>query len=121
MRSGMQTEGSFAISADHPCLPGHFSSGPIVPGVVLLDEVFALILAAYPGHMVVGMPSVKFVRPVLPGQPVAMSWREAGDRRIAFTCSVAAQVVVHGSMLIGPVAPQSDSESVPGSAQGPAG
>ncbi len=108
MRGDMQAGGSFAISADHPCLPGHFTSGPIVPGVVLLDETFALILAGHPGHVVVGMPSVKFVRPVLPGQRVAMSWRETGNRKIAFSCSVAAQVVLHGSILLGPAPPGSD-------------
>jgi 3-hydroxymyristoyl/3-hydroxydecanoyl-(acyl carrier protein) dehydratase len=108
MRAQMQAGGSFAISADHPCLPGHFLSGPVVPGVVLLDETFALILAAHPGHMVAGMPSVKFVRPVLPGQRVAMSWREAGERKIAFSCSVAAQMVLHGSILLGPAQPGSD-------------
>jgi 3-hydroxymyristoyl/3-hydroxydecanoyl-(acyl carrier protein) dehydratase len=103
MRSGRQAGGSFSVSADHPCLPGHFTSGPIVPGVVLLDEAFALILATRRDQTVVGLPSVKFVRPVLPGQCVTVAWREAGDSKIAFTCSVAAQVVLHGSILLGPV------------------
>lgn len=105
MRGDMQAGGSFAIPADHPCLPGHFLSGPVVPGVVLLDETFALILTAHPGQTVVGMPSVKFVRPVLPEQRVAMSWRTTGERRVAFSCSVAAHVVLHGSLLLGPAAP----------------
>jgi 3-hydroxyacyl-[acyl-carrier-protein] dehydratase len=107
MRGEMQAGGTFAISADHPCLPGHFLSGPVVPGVVLLDETFALVLAAHPGHRVIGMPSVKFVRPVLPGQSVAMSWRTAGERKVAFSCSVAAHVVLHGSILLGPASPGS--------------
>ena len=33
--------GSFTIPADHPTLPGHFPGRPVVPGVVLLDEVMA--------------------------------------------------------------------------------
>jgi 3-hydroxyacyl-[acyl-carrier-protein] dehydratase len=98
----MQAAGSFCVPADHPCLPGHFISGPIVPGVVLLDEAFALILAANPGHIVVGLPSVKFVRPVLPAQRVTVAWREAAERRIAFTCAVDTQAVLHGSVLLGP-------------------
>jgi 3-hydroxymyristoyl/3-hydroxydecanoyl-(acyl carrier protein) dehydratase len=123
----MSSEGSFCIRADHPCLPGHFESGSVVPGVVLLDEAFALILAAHPDRCVVGLPSVKFVRPVLPEQLVAVAWHDmasadlasAGvasadvasadvtsapaDRRIAFTCTVASQVVLRGSLQLGVV------------------
>ena len=35
----MQPLGAFRIAADHPALPGHFPGRPVVPGVVLLDEV----------------------------------------------------------------------------------
>ena len=111
----MPAEGSFCIRADHPCLPGHFASGSVVPGVVLLDEAFALILAAHPDRCVVGLPSVKFVRPVLPEQLVAVVWHDmaSGDvakgdlasapanHRIAFTCMVASQTVLRGSLQLG--------------------
>jgi len=100
----MEGTASFSVPAEHPCLPGHFSSGSIVPGVVLLDEAFALILAGNPGQVVVGLPSVKFVRPVLPAQRVTVSWHETAGRRIAFACAVAAQTVLHGSVLLGPAA-----------------
>jgi 3-hydroxymyristoyl/3-hydroxydecanoyl-(acyl carrier protein) dehydratase len=69
--------------------------------VVLLDEAFALILAAHPGQSVIGLPSVKFVRPVLPDQQVTVSWRNIADQRIAFSCSVAAQLVLRGSVQLG--------------------
>jgi len=101
---GTQAGGSFCVSADHPCLPGHFLGGPIVPGVVLLDEAFALILAANPGQSVIGLPSVKFVRPVLPAQQVSVSWHRTAEQRIAFTCAVAARTVLHGSARLGPPA-----------------
>ena len=34
---------SFTIKSTHPSLKGHFPSNPIVPGVVILDEVINII------------------------------------------------------------------------------
>jgi 3-hydroxyacyl-[acyl-carrier-protein] dehydratase len=39
----MNFEGRRTISADHPSLPGHFPGTPIVPGVVILDEILAAL------------------------------------------------------------------------------
>ena len=70
----------FAIPADHPCLPGHFPGRPVVPGVVMLDRVFAaieaaeagpaadLVAAAAPPSPMLRLPQVKFVQPLLPAQ-----------------------------------------------------
>lgn len=55
------------ISEDHPALPGHFPGHPVVPGVVLLDRV-AEALSAWRGMRIAGLPQVKFMRPLLPGQ-----------------------------------------------------
>ncbi len=112
--------GSFCVPVEHASLPGHFAGGAIVPGVVLLDEAFALILAANPGQVVVGLPSVKFVRPVLPAQPVTVSWRAAAEQRIAFTCAVATQTVLHGSVKLGPARPDASTPDSQGpDSQGP--
>ena len=32
-----------SITADHPSLPGHFPDAPLVPGVLILDEVLAAL------------------------------------------------------------------------------
>ena len=54
------------IGADHPALPGHFPGDPIVPGVVLLNEV----LSALPGRM--DIPWAKFHGPLRPGEEFAL-------------------------------------------------
>lgn len=72
----------FAIDADHPCLPGHFPGRPLVPGVVLLDQVVAAIEAAHGPLGPLRLPQVKFLQPLLPGETarielegVAPRWR----------------------------------------------
>lgn len=49
------------VAADHPALPGHFPGEPIVPGVMLLDQVMQLCGAR-------NLPWVKFHAPLRPGE-----------------------------------------------------
>ena len=78
----------FSIPSDHPSLPGHFPGRPVVPGVVVLDQVVAAIEAmrgpAQGPLPPLRLPQVKFVQPLLPGeeadimleaQPDARRWR----------------------------------------------
>ena len=74
----------FAIPLDHPSLPGHFPGNPIVPGVILLAEVFALLCAAHPGTRVAELLHAKFLRPVRPGEVVAVSSRAIDACRVEF-------------------------------------
>ena len=72
-----------------------------MPGVVLLDEALALLLAATPGLHVAGLPTVRFFRPVLPGETVEVL-QEAltACGRVSFACRVAGQDVVRGAALL---------------------
>ncbi|RXR06508.1 hypothetical protein [Pseudoxanthomonas composti] len=61
---------SFTVPLDHPCLPGHFPGRPVVPGVVVLDHVLqALEAACGPLRGGLRLPQVKFLQPLLPGEP----------------------------------------------------
>jgi 3-hydroxymyristoyl/3-hydroxydecanoyl-(acyl carrier protein) dehydratase len=55
------------VTADHPSLPGHFPGSPLVPGVVLLEQV-ALALRAWRGERLARVQEAKFVAPLLPEQ-----------------------------------------------------
>ena len=69
----------FRIAHDHPCLPGHFPGHPVVPGVVVLDRVFAAIEAQH-GAQAWRLPQVKFVQPLLPGQDARIELEGAAPR-----------------------------------------
>ena len=84
----------FRIGHQHPALPGHFPGSPVVPGVVLLDQVIAaLIVAGMSADANTEWPQVKFQSPLLPGQLAALALNitdqqarfeiTRGDERIA--------------------------------------
>lgn len=56
----------FRIDANHPCLPGHFPGNPVVPGVVILDQVLQALGEDIDAPRQLAW--VKFVRPLLPEQ-----------------------------------------------------
>src|SRR4029453_8152827 len=64
----MTFEISRRIPADHPSLAGHFPNAPIAPGVVVLDEVAAALAEWRKGSRVIGIPFVKFLAPIQPGE-----------------------------------------------------
>jgi 3-hydroxymyristoyl/3-hydroxydecanoyl-(acyl carrier protein) dehydratase len=55
------------FDAGHPALPGHFPGQPLVPGVLLLEQL-ALALRAWRDQRLVRVPEAKFVAPLLPGE-----------------------------------------------------
>jgi 3-hydroxymyristoyl/3-hydroxydecanoyl-(acyl carrier protein) dehydratase len=67
------------IPADHPCLPGHFPGRPLVPGVLLLEQV-ALALRAWRGERLARVAEAKFVAPLRPGEAAELRLDERGGR-----------------------------------------
>jgi 3-hydroxymyristoyl/3-hydroxydecanoyl-(acyl carrier protein) dehydratase len=70
---------TFSVPPTHPALPGHFPGQPLVPGVVLLEQV-ALGLRAWRDERMARVAEAKFVAPLLPGEPAELSLSEAGAR-----------------------------------------
>ena len=93
------------IPADHPCLPGHFPGRPIVPAVLVLDEVRAAIEAALPNRHVGMIEHAKFQGFVLPDRPFQITFKCAGEAAIDFTCKDVAddRSLATGRLRLGPL------------------
>ncbi|HEV2682095.1 MAG TPA: hydroxymyristoyl-ACP dehydratase [Rhodanobacter sp.] len=73
------------IDAQHPALPGHFPGQPLVPGVLLLEQV-ALALRAWRGQRLRRVLEAKFVAPLLPDETalLRLSAADPAGARIRF-------------------------------------
>lgn len=85
------------VPATHPSLEGHFPGRPVVPGVVILDEVLAAARAALGPCVLRGMPQVKFLSPLLPEQDFSIQF-SGSLPRVGFECSRDGHVLVRGQL-----------------------
>lgn len=70
---------TFCVAEDHPSLPGHFPGSPLVPGVILLEQV-ALALREWRGERLSRVLEAKFVAPLWPAQQAQVALSEANSR-----------------------------------------
>ncbi|HKE62004.1 MAG TPA: hypothetical protein VKB33_06010 [Nitrospira sp.] len=91
---------TLAISKAHPALPGHFPGHPVVPGVLVLDEVIETLKEQHSQKMVVitGLPSVKLSSPLFPEEQLTISVEQEDLETVAFTCRVGSRLVASGSL-----------------------
>jgi 3-hydroxymyristoyl/3-hydroxydecanoyl-(acyl carrier protein) dehydratase len=65
---------SLRIDASHPSLPGHFPGHPIVPGVLLLDQVLSRAEQWLGTRLrIETLTQAKFVQPLLPNEEATLS------------------------------------------------
>ncbi len=87
------------IPASHPALPGHFPGHPVVPGVVILSEVWdALLSSAGRPLRCTGWPSVKFLAPLAPEEPFTVETEITGPEAARFTCKSADRTLAQGNV-----------------------
>lgn len=99
----MVHERLLSISHDHPSLAGHFPGHPIVPGVVLLNEVLDTLRRGSGAPLVVrGLPMVKFSSPLRPGEVVTIRVDEDTVALATFSCQVDGRIVASGTIEFTP-------------------
>ena len=90
------------IHADHPSLPGHFPGAPLVPGVVILDEVIAALEEWRRDSQLCGIRSVKFLAPLNPEQlfTISLSATSKNAGEVSFCCRAEKRVIVEGRLAV---------------------
>ena len=91
-----------SIPADHPALAGHFPGDPIVPGVVLLEEIMQALAEAGGNYRLQGIPQVKFIAPLKPGQKFTVEWTLSTAGQVQFRCLfVDGRSIAQGQLEVG--------------------
>lgn len=93
------------IAADHPAFAGHFPGQPLLPGVLLLAEVFEAVRASAALSALLGpcpgIAAAKFLAPVRPGSRLTISLQPAGApaRQVTFELRCAEVPVASGKLV----------------------
>ena len=82
----MSHEAHRVIATDHPALAGHFPGDPVVPGVVILDEVVRAVEQWRGQIRLKCILSVKFTAALRPGNTFSINLYDEDQSRIAFEC-----------------------------------
>jgi len=91
-----------AITADHPSLPGHFPDAPLVPGVLILDEVLAALRDWRKDCQLTAIRTVKFLQPLKPEQPFTICLSTSNDdaTRVNFCCRIEGHAMAEGQLEV---------------------
>ena len=96
----MALESAHTIAADHPALAGHFPGNPLVPAVVILEEVAEALAGHLGAFRLTGFPVAKFLAPLRSDQPFAIAFTPLSDQRYAFACRSEGVVLAKGEIAI---------------------
>lgn len=91
-----------SIAGDHPSLPGHFAGAPIVPAVVIIDEINTALTEWRPEYQTVGIRILKFLSPLKPDQSfvISLSVQDQPANEVDVICRIDNRVIVRGRLLV---------------------
>ncbi|NIM27967.1 MAG: hydroxymyristoyl-ACP dehydratase [Gammaproteobacteria bacterium] len=88
------------ITNEHPALAGHFPGNPVVPAVLILDEVLRAAEQWRGKLRLKSVETVKFSSPLRPGQSFSIELRCDDDSYIAFECRYGANRIASGRLAV---------------------
>ena len=90
------------IMADHPSLPGHFPGAPLVPGVLILDEVLAALRVWQKNYELTAIRAAKFLQPLKPEQQftICFSANDYDPSEINFCCRIEGRIIAEGQLEV---------------------
>jgi 3-hydroxyacyl-[acyl-carrier-protein] dehydratase len=94
---------ALCVNNTHPSLPGHFPGTPVVPGVVLLNEVLVELRRQQPALQVTGIKKLKFLRMLLPEQTFTVDFLQATANGLRFKCWQDGEVLAEGNLTLQPM------------------
>lgn len=86
------------VAADHPALAGHFPGNPVVPGVVILEQLVQVLRQQMGELRVTALPSVKFLAPMVPDQDYDVVFTEKQPGHLGFAITKLEQQIATGSI-----------------------
>jgi 3-hydroxyacyl-[acyl-carrier-protein] dehydratase len=103
---------TLVIPGQHPAFSGHFPGAPLLPGVVLLDEMLQVVQQAHAGsspHAGWTIATAKFLHPVRPGETLTLEYEPPlPNGAIRFAIRSAGRPVASGTLVSRPAAHEPD-------------
>jgi 3-hydroxyacyl-[acyl-carrier-protein] dehydratase len=90
---------TLTIGAEHPALVGHFPGAPIVPGVVLLDEMVRAAERECDSVPRWRISTAKFLKPVRPGEILTLEHEALPNGSLRFSLARGGEPVAYGVLI----------------------
>jgi 3-hydroxyacyl-[acyl-carrier-protein] dehydratase len=95
----MGTANTVLVPAEHPAFEGHFPGAPLLPGVVLLDEVLRVVEEAQLAAAGWTIATAKFLQPVRPGDTLIVEHEALTNGAVRFVIRNAGRAVATGTLV----------------------
>jgi 3-hydroxyacyl-[acyl-carrier-protein] dehydratase len=86
------------VSTQHPAFSGHFPDAPLLPGVVLLDEMLRSVEDACLGNGW-SIATAKFLQPVRPGETLTFEHEPLANGALRFAIRSGGRPVATGTLV----------------------